>query len=171
MWKPDQALRRTTDAGTRRDSRNMAIRRRMVRGKVTFAVLGITVLVLMMGGSVFVSNQVTALRSDIARLQDRQDYLESGSALLLTDWNRETCAEVLVPRAKKKGFILPARPDLVLLEVDPGDGEKAGVIRRFIGRLGGADQANAAELPPALNAETMVSLHPRRAGAERAATQ
>ena len=66
----------------------MAIRRRMVRGKVTFAVLGIAVLVLMMGGSVFVSNQVTALRSDIARLQDRQDFLEAGSALLLTEWNQ-----------------------------------------------------------------------------------
>ena len=55
MWKPDQALRRAPDAGTRRDSRNMAIRRRMVRGKVTFAVLGIAVLVLMMGGSVFLA--------------------------------------------------------------------------------------------------------------------
>ena len=169
MWKPD--LRRLPDAGpaARRDSRNMAIRRRMVRGKVTFAVLGITVLVLMLGGSVFVSNQVTGLRAGIARLEDRQDFLEAGSAQLQTAWNQATCREVITARAARLGLMVPDQPGLVLVELDPDNDEKVGALRRLIGRLGGAAQASAAEFPQTVSG-TMVSLHPRRTFAAGAST-
>jgi hypothetical protein len=169
MWKPD--LRRLPEAGpaARRDSRNMAIRRRMVRGKVTFAVLGIAVLVLMLGGSVFVSNQVTGLRADIARLEERQDFLEAGSAQLQTAWNRATCVEVIAARAAQIGLHVPVEPGLVLVEADPAAGDRAGTLRRLIGRLGGAAEASAAEFPRTVTG-TMVSLHPRRTLAPRAST-
>jgi len=161
MWKPDP--RKLPPAGhpARRDSRNMAIRRGLVRGKMTFAVLGIAVLVLMLGGSVFVSNQVTRLRADIAGLEDRQDFLEAGSAQLQSAWNRQTSAEEIVARARRIGLLVPDRPDLVLVEADPAAGEEGGALRRLFGRLGGASEARAAELPAAA-AGAMVSLQPRR---------
>jgi hypothetical protein len=162
MWKPD--LRRIPDTGPnpRRDSRNMAIRRRMVRGKVTFAVLGIAVLVIMLGGSVFVSNQVTGLRADIARLEDRQDFLEAGSAELQTAWNRATSADVITARAARVGLRVPAEPGLVLVVGDPAADEQPGTLQRLFGRLGGAAEARAAAFPQTVTG-TMVSLHPRRA--------
>lgn len=163
MWKPDIPAARTKGPAARRDSRNMAIRRRLIRGKVTFAILGITVLVLMLGGSVFVSNQVTAMRADIARLESRQDFLEAGSAMLLTDWNRATSSEVIIPRATRDlGLEVPELPQLVLVEAPADEGVGGNAFRRLIGRFQGASEARASELPPMAAAGTMVSLQPRQ---------
>jgi hypothetical protein len=162
MWKPDIPVARTKGPAERRDSRNMAIRRRLVRGKVTFGILGITVLVVMLGGSVFVSNQVTGMRADIARLDARQDFLEAGSALLLTDWNRATSSEVIIPRAARDlDLEVPDLPQLVLVETGPDEGVESNAFRRLIGRIQGATEARASELHPIAAAGTMVSLQPR----------
>jgi len=171
MWKPDHPATRNQGPAARRDSRNMAIRRRLIRGKVTFAILGITVLVLMLGGSVFVSNQVTAMRANIAKLEARQDFLEAGSAILLTDWNRDTSSAIIIPRANRElKLFVPTLPGLVLVEADPDQVKGGGVLRRLIGRLQGATKARAAELPPVASSGTMVSLLPRRQGVEGGTT-
>ena len=171
MWKPDIPVARTKGPAARRDSRNMAIRRRLVRGKVTFAILGIVVLVIMLGGSIFVSNEVTAMRADIARLESRQDFLEAGSALLLTDWNRATSSEVIIPRATRVlGLEVPELPQLVLVETDPDEGATGNAFRRLIGRIQGATEARASELPPLATAGTMVSLQPRHTAGQGGVT-
>lgn len=162
MWKPDMPVARTQGPDARRDSRNMAIRRRLIRGKVTFAILGIMVLVVMLGGSVFVSNQVTDMRADIARLEARQDFLEAGSALLLTEWNRATSSEVIIPRAARDlDLHVPVLPQLVLVETDPAVIQGGNALRRLIGKLQGATEARASAMPPMAAAGTMVSLTPR----------
>jgi len=149
MWKPDHPATRNQGPAARRDSRNMAIRRRLIRGKVTFAILGITVLVL----------------------KARQDFLEAGSAILLTDWNHDTSSEIIIPRANRElKLFVPTLPGLVLVEADPDQVKGGGVLRRLIGRLQGATKARAAELPPVASSGTMVSLLPRRQGVEGGTT-
>jgi hypothetical protein len=171
VWKPELAAIGTGAVADRRDSRTMATRRRLFRGRLTFAAVGGLVLALMLGGSVFVSNQVTAMRADIARLESRQDFLEAGSAQLLTRWNRETGREAIVARARRElDLVVPETPGLVLLEASPSDEGRGGALRRFFGRLGGAGEARAAELPVRNIEESMVSLYPRTDSGESAPT-
>ncbi len=166
MRVPDIHLKCPAGPHTRRCSRAMAYRRGLLRGKVTLAVLGTLGLGLLLAGSVFISNQAMGLRSSIAELEERREYLEAGSGLLLTRWNAATNPQVITRRARKIGLEVQLDPGLVLVCRGAGDqGESEGGWRKFLSRFGGGGSAQAAADPSGLVVGAMISLTPRGAAA------
>jgi len=167
MKLPDITIKCPAGPNARRESRAMAHRRGLLRGKVTLGVLGTLGLGLLLAGSIFISNQTTGLRKSIADLDDRREFLEAGSGELLTKYNAATSAKVIIPRAKREiGLIEQENPGLVLVCKDPGDQEGApGAWRRFLSRFGGGEAAKAAGDQVSLVVGSMISLTPRSAQA------
>lgn len=140
----------------------MAHRKHVFKGRVTLMILGTVGMGLLLAGSIFISNQTVGLRTNIASLESRQEYLEAGSGQLLARWNAATRGPVIVARARKElGLIVPGDPDLVLVrrEEAPHD-DGTGLWRRFLSRFGGGDVAQAAGDETGLVVGTMVSLTP-----------
>jgi len=139
----------------------MAHRRRVASGRLTLFILGSLLLGLMLAGRVFVSNQVTGLRAEIAALEDRREFLEAGSAQLLAHWNAATASAVVTARARRElGLICPDTPDPVLVRLDESVSDPGGAWRRWLDGFGGGEPARAADGGPGSEVGTMVSLAP-----------
>lgn len=167
MWKPDISLKCPAGQHTRRCSGTMAHRRRLLKGKVICSILGAFTVTTLLAGSIFISNEATLLRTEIAGLESRKDCLEAGSGQRLIKWNAATSAQVIVRRAKAElGLVVPEEPGLVLVctEGDQQD-EGSGIWKRFLSRFGGGDAAQAAGDRINLVVGSMVSLTPRSANA------
>ncbi len=163
MWKPDLSLKCPAGQQARRCSRTMAHRRRLLGTQVTLTALGALCLGLLMAGSIYISNQTTALRTNIAALEARQEFLEAGTGHLLTRWNAATSTEVVIRRAKKElGLVVPDDPGLVLV-YEEGSVNKpgSGLWQKFLSRFGGGSAAQAADDQVGLVVGAMVSLTPR----------
>lgn len=166
MRVPDIHLKCPAGPHTRRCSRAMAHRRGLLRGKVTLTVMATLVLGLLLAGSVFISNQTTGLRTSIADLESRREYLETGSGQLLTRWNADTNPKVITRRAGEIGLEVQQDPGLVLVCRNDGDqGAPSGGWRKFLSRFGGGGNAQAAADPSGLVVGAMISLTPRGASA------
>lgn len=165
MRIPDINLKCPAGPHTRRCSRAMAHRRGLIRGKVTLAVTGTLVLALLLAGSVFFSNQTTGLRTRIAELESRKEFLEADSGQLLTCWKADTRAPVIISRARKElGLRVQENPGLVLVcRNEPGRSATGGRWRKFLSRFGGGDEAQAGVDQTGLVAGSMISLTPRYA--------
>ena len=163
MWKPDLNLKCPAGQNAQRCNRAMAHRRRLMRGRVTLAILGTLGVGMLLFGSIFISNQTTMLRSRIAVLDSQREVLEAGSGKLLTSWNAATNAHVVIRRAQAElGLIVPEDPDLVLVCRKDADQDQGSALwRRFLSRFGGGSEANAADDPMGLVMGDMVSLTPR----------
>ena len=173
MKIPDISLKCPTGPQTRRCTWAMAQRRGLLRGKVTQGIISTLGLGLLLAGSIFISNQTTGLRTNIAALDARREFLEAGSGELLTRWNAATTAKVITRRAKVEiGLQEQGDPGLVLVcsDRDGADGATGG-WRRFLSRFGGGDAALAAGDKVGLVVGSMISLTPRNAQAAEAPVQ
>ncbi len=172
MKLPDITIKCPSGPNARRESRAMAHRRGLLKGKVTLGTLGILGVGLLLAGSIFISNQTTGLRKSIADMDDRREFLEAGSGELLTKYNAATSAKVIIARAKIEiGLVEQENPGLVLVCKDPGDQEGAtGAWQRFLNRFGGGDAALAAGEQVSLVVGSMISLTPRNAQAAETTT-
>ena len=99
MKLSDITIKCPTGPNARRESRAMAHRRGLLKGKVTLGALGTLGLGLLLAGSIFISNQTTGLRKSIADLDDRREFLEAGSGELLTKYNAATSAKANITSA------------------------------------------------------------------------
>ncbi len=117
-----------------------------------------------MAGSINISNQTTALRTEIASLEARQEFLEAGSGHLLARWNAATSTEVIIRRARGElGLVVPDAPGLVLVhEEGSRKSNGSGLWQKFLSRFGGGTPVQAAEDQVGLVVGTMVSLTPRK---------
>ena len=170
MKIPDINLKCPAGPHTRRSTWAMAHRRGLLRGQVTRGILSTLGLGLLLAGSIFISNQTTGLRTNIAALDARREFLEAGSGELLTQWNAATSAKVITRRAKVEiGLQEQEDPGLVLVCSDRDGQEGAtGGWRRFLSRFGGGDAALAAGDKVGLVVGSMISLTPRNAQAAEA---
>jgi hypothetical protein len=141
----------------------MAHRKRLFRGRVACGVLGGLTVGWLLAGSIFISNETTALRARIAVLEAEKEFLEADTGNLMTRWNAATTAPVILRRARTElGLVAPENPDLVLVCRDaPARPAGSGVWRKFLSRFGGGTEARAAEDPTGLVTGAMVSLTPR----------
>ncbi|MFT5233302.1 MAG: hypothetical protein ACI9UQ_001334 [Candidatus Krumholzibacteriia bacterium] len=161
MWKP--AL---NDDGAAHCAGTMAHRRQFVGCEVLYGLCIFSLLGSMLFGSVIISNRVTSLRTEIARLENERTFLEAGSAELLFAWNKATNQEVITSRARRElGLITSDDPVLVLVPADEGTPEVSR-WRKILENVGGADAAHASEVNPNWVMGSMISLTPRDAGGD-----
>jgi len=160
MWNTRTDSAPVGAPGNRTNNGVMAHRRGLGSRKVLISALLVLVFAVLLGGSVYVSNRVTEFRSEIARLESRREFLESGSARLLTVWNKATSPQVITTRARRElGLVVPTDPGLVLVQV-PDGGPRTSRWQRLLDSMGGGDPAQASELNPAWVMGSMVSLTP-----------
>ena len=160
MWKPKLDTAPAGAPCNRTIQGAMAHRRALGGRNLMLVAVAVLLGSALLAGSVIVSNRVTRLRAEIARLESRRGFLEAGSAGLLTRWNKATAAGVITARAERElGLIAPEQPCLVLLQV-PGDAAPVSRLQRLLENFGSGNV-------PAANAAsdrmlgTMVSLTPR----------
>ncbi len=163
MWKPDISLKCPAGQQTRRCTRTMAHRRRLFGGQVTLTILGALCLGLLMAGSIYISNQTTGFRTQIAALEARQEFLEAGSGHLMTRWNAATSTAVVIRRARMElGLVVPENPGLVLVyEEGSRKTAESGLWQKFLSKFGGGSLVQAADDQVGLVVGSMVSLTPR----------
>jgi hypothetical protein len=161
MWKPKLETSTAGAPGNCANHGAMA-HRRGVGGRKAVTGTGLLLLAaVLFAGSVAVSNRVTSLRSEIARLESRREVLEASRARLLTVWNQAAAPSVIIARAEAElSLIVPEDPGLVLVQM-PDDGERVNPWRRWLASVGGGQDAEAGELNPGLVMGSMVSLTPR----------
>lgn len=166
MWtarKEPKPLRRPV---RRANNGIMAHRRAVVSRRVMAPALLMLVFAVLLIGSVYVSSRVTGLRAEIAELEDRREFLEAGSARLLTVWNKATAPAVITARARRElGLVAPAEPGLVLVQL-PDDEQRISPWRRLLANVGGGEDARAEGLNPSWVMGSMVSLTTRQARAQ-----
>jgi hypothetical protein len=161
MWKPKLDSNRTGSPCRRNKGGAMAHRRAVGGRRMALATLLVLVLTFLMAGSVYVSNRVTGLRMEIARLESRRGFLEAGSARLLGQWNQATAPAVIVERASHElGLVALDEPDLVLVQI-PATGEQVSRWRRLLDNVGGGASVSSAVAAPVNGLDPMVSLTPR----------
>jgi len=161
MWKPKLEMGPEGALCSRANSGVMAHRRCVGGRKLLCGALLVLMMGVLLAGSVFVSNRVTGLRTDIAGLESRREFLEAGSARLLTVWNRKTAPSVIIDRAERElGLVVPTEPGLVLVQL-PANQQGPSPWRRLLDNMSGVDQLQAAELNPSWIMGSMVSLTPR----------
>ena len=137
----------------------MARRKGVLTTQVVMIVAVVALVGLLMGARIFLTNQITGLRSRVADLENQKEFLEAGSAKLNMKWNYASSGDVLVARAEKElGLIVPEKPGLVL--VCSNEPKKdTGVLRKLWAGLPASEEAGE------LVAGAMVSLVPRSARA------
>ncbi len=161
MWKPTLEMKPVDGRNSRTSDGVMAHRRclggsKLLSGACLFLMVG-----FLLAGSVVVSNRVTGLRAEIARLENRREFLEAGSARLLTVWNKATAPTMIITRAERElGLVVPTEPGLVLVQVPSGE-QGVSAWRRLLENMSGGDELQAAELNPRWVMGSMVSLTPR----------
>ena len=137
----------------------MAQRKGMVTTQVVITVAVVVLVALLMGGRIFLTNQITGLRARVADYESQKEFLEAGSAQLHKDWNRESSGEVIIRRAQKElGLIVPQEPGLVLVCLRE-DHKGQGVLKKLWDGLSVSESAGE------VVAGAMVSLVPRSARA------
>ena len=141
----------------------MAHRRRIFKGQVTLAALGVLGFGLLMAGSIYISNETVGMRRNIAALEWKRENLEAGEGRLLTEYNAARRPEVIVERAiRELGFVQPENPDLVLVcQATPEPKQSTSLARKFLSKFGGGTEAQAGENNMGLVTGSMVSLTPR----------
>ena len=161
MWKANREPAPTRTPDKRTSSWAMAHRRGVGSRRVFAGTMLLLVFAVLLAGSVYVSNQVTGLRAEIARLEDRREFLEADSARLLTVWNKATAPAAITARARQElGLIMPAEPGLVLVQL-PVSEQRVSPWRRLLDKVGGGDVAQAGEMNASWVMGSMVSLTPR----------
>ncbi|MBK7770900.1 MAG: hypothetical protein IPI48_10315 [bacterium] len=141
----------------------MAHRRRVMRGRKGLVALVLVFVAVVLGAAVHVTNEVTALRRHVVTLEAQRRCAEAEQAELLAKWNAATTLPVLVERAQKElGLEVGGVPGVTLIATRTEPGRQPSRIRRFLGGLGGADAALAAEPGGVRSEESMISLEPRR---------
>ncbi len=166
MWKTKLEMTPLGAPGDRNSHSVMAHRRAVGGRKLAGGAVAVLVFTFLLAGSVYVSNCVTEMRAEIARLEEQRGFLEASSARLLTEWNRETAPALVIARAEQElGLILPAEPGLVLVQLRE-DEKRTSAWRRLLANMGGGDPLQAAELDPTWIMGSMVSLTPHTAQAQ-----
>ena len=161
MWKPD-----LKDVEFARCGGAMAHRRQFVGCEVLYGMGVMALLGLLLFGSVVVSNRVTSLRTEIARLNSERKILEAGSAEKLFAWNKATTQNVIISRARRElGLITSDDPVLVLVPVDDA-APKVNRWRQILENMGGPDAAQAADMNPNWVLGSMISLTPQTTGGD-----
>ena len=146
-----------------RQGATMAHRRRVMRGRKGLVALGLAALSVLLAAAIHVSNDVTALRRHIASLEARRRCADAEGALLLAEWNTQTSLPVLTRRGQEElGLEIAKDPGLTLIAVTRNADRPQGRVRRFLGGLGGAGSAMAADLSHEPAAGAMISLSPVR---------
>jgi hypothetical protein len=141
----------------------MAHRRAMGGRRMALASLLVLAVTFLMAGSVYVSNRVTGLRTEIARLESRRGFLEAGSARLLGQWNHATAPAVVVERASRElGLVAFDDPGLVLVQM-PATGDQVSRWRQLLENVSAGTAVQAAQAATSAGQEPMVSLTPRTA--------
>ncbi len=145
----------------------MARRKGVVTTRVT-VIAGVIILVgILMAGRIFLTNQITGLRSQVADLESQKEFLEAGSAKLHKKWNLVSSSKIVMARAQKElGLIVPQNPGLVLVCWNTKDQSKSvwsklkkGVLSADLNTVGlSAEEAMAGAV-----SDAMVSLEPRGA--------
>ena len=162
MWKTNREPAPTRTPDKRTSSWAMAHRRGVGSRRVFAGVILLVVFAVLLAGSVYVANQVTGLRAEIAGLEDRREFLEADSAHLLTVWNKATAPAAITARARQElGLVMPAEPGLVLVQL-PVSEQRVSPWRRLLDNVGGGEVAQAGELNASWVMGSMVSLTPRR---------
>ena len=137
----------------------MARRKGVLTTQLVMVVVVAVLLSLLMGGRIFLTNQITGLRSQVADLANQKEFLEASSARLHMKWNNASSRKVIVARAEKElGLIVPEKPGLVLVCMNDPKKDQ-GVLRKLWEGLPASDEAEE------LVAGAMVSLVPRGARA------
>lgn len=160
MWKAFRkpALGPTPDQRTSAGA--MAHRRGVGSRRVFVGAMLLLVFAVLLAGSVYVSNRVIGLRAQIARLEDRREFLEADAARLLTIWNKATAPTVITARARRElGLVRPTEPGLVLVQL-PVSEQRVSPWRRLLDNVGGGDVAQAGEMNASWVMGSMVSLTP-----------
>jgi len=161
MWKANREPAPTRTPDKRTSSWAMAHRRGVGSRRVFAGAMLLLVFAVLPAGSVYVSNQVIGLRAEIARLEDRREFLEADSARLLTVWNKATAPTAITSRAAQElGLVIPTEPGLVLVQL-PVSEQRVSPWRRLLDNVGGGDVAQAGEMNASWVMGSMVSLTPR----------
>lgn len=138
----------------------MARRKGVLTVRVVLTVFLVLVVGALMLGRIFLSNQITGLRSRVADLENQKEFLEAGNANLLSRWNLASKDETIVKRAEKElGLIVPEDPGPVLVCVREDRQSRSGWKQRWTSWL---DQDRTSQVM----AGAMVSLVPRAAVAD-----
>ncbi len=167
MWKPKLELAPSGAPYEQKSNNAMAHRRAVGGRKVVLAILLLSVFAVLSAGSVYVSNRTTGMRAEIAQLENRREFLEAGSARLLTIWNKATAPSVIAERAHRElGLIVPDEPSLVLVAMPAGDA-RVSRWRLWLENVGGGDPAEATIVQPTWVIGSMVSLTPGGAPGRR----
>ncbi len=145
----------------------MAQRRDVFCRRTALAVPLVVLGLLLLAGSVFVSNCVVACRLKVARLDDRREFLAARTARLQTRLNTLTSPAVIRARAVAElGLRDPERPNLVLVQTPARTKARTGLFARVLAGLGGGEPVEAATDPlVGKDSGSMVSLLPRAASA------
>ncbi len=143
----------------------MARRKGVITTRVVM-VIGLIVLVGgLMAGRIFLTNQITGLRSRVADLESQKEFLEAGSAELHLQWNRVSNAEVVTKRARLElGLVVPESPGPVLVCLGKKENGKS-VWGKLKAGVFGRDLARVRSEAGVAVAGAMVSLEPRGAWA------
>ncbi len=148
MWQNSQNFSNSRWGSPGIDCAIMAQRRDLFCRNTALAVPLVVLGLVLLTGTVFVSNLVVANRMRVAALEDRQEYLEARVAVLQAQWNSLTTPGKIQLRAQRElGLILPAAPHLVLVQENPQEAAKDGVWNRFLAHFGGAAPLEAAADP------------------------
>lgn len=137
----------------------MAQRKGLLSGQVLAVIFVVVLVGLLMGSRIFLTNQITGLRTRVADLENQREFLEAGSAKLHLKWNEASSRETVVARADRElGLIVPEEPGLVLVCVCEPEKGKAVWQKLW-------DGFPAKDKTSELVAGAMVSLVPRSARA------
>lgn len=137
----------------------MARRKGVLTTQVVMVVFVVTLLGLLMGARIFLTTQITGLRSRVADLENQKEFLEASSAKLHMKWNHASSPNIIEARAQRElGLVVPEEPGLVLVCLE-GPKKGKGVWRKLWAGLPASDEAEE------LVAGAMVSLVPRSARA------
>jgi len=144
MWNTPKLAVGPGAGNTRRRTGSMAHRKGLFTAQVG-AVLAVSLLLaVLLTGRVVILNQMTAMRTRIAVLEDQRCFLETRSASLQAQWNRQTSAQVICERAEKElGLINPEEPGLVLVKLPADQGKSRWGWPQWLEGLGGGDPAQA----------------------------
>ena len=142
----------------------MAHRRRLISRRATLLACGGLLLVVMLVGMVFLSNQVTGLRRSLTDLQDDRQFLEARAARLLQAWNTATRPEAICGRARRElGLVLPSEPQYVLVLRPPAGGERSGGGPRSWTDWPVASAVASAAASPDVSPDILPNISPARA--------
>lgn len=147
MWMTPKLAVGPGERNSARRTGNMAHRKGLITARVGAVLLAGLLLAVLLAGRMVLLNQMTVMRTNIAVMEDRKDFLETKSADLLARWNQETSAQVICARAEKElGLRSPEQPGLVLVKLPADPGKSRWGWPRWLESIGGGDPAQAGEL-------------------------